>query len=574
MTRARLALAPAALAAGAGVVALIPADVRVDPLELVATLAVGWSFVASGLVAWERRPDDRVGLILVLTGFAWFAGRLAWSREPELFTFGTFMESAHLLGLGYLLVAFPGGRLQTPLERRILASAVVVIFPMQLLWMALGMGDAHGCGCPANLLEVTRQPDLSLGIVRAQQALGGLLALITVGILVRRWREASPPLRFAIAPLLWTGAATFAFVLLRVINDAFDEPLGHWVDVLGDLSFTAVPVAYLVGVLRTTLARGGVARLLVELEGPDAPGRLRDALARALRDPSVSVAYWLPDAGRYADLDGRPVELPAPDAERAVTVVERDGRRIAALVHDRALADEPELVDSVSAAAALALDNERLQAELRARLEELRASRGRIVAAAQDERRRIERNLHDGTQQRLVSIAMALGLADARMTSDPEAARPIVREARRAIGEALDELRELSQGIHPGILTERGLEPALDELAYRAGVPLRLDVSLAERLPAQVEAAVYFLVSESLTNVAKHARASEVSVSVGRRNGVAVVEVADDGIGGVDTTRGSGLRGLRDRIEALGGRFGCASRNGAGTVVHAEIPCG
>ncbi len=573
MWPARIALAPAALAVGVGVVALIPSDVRVAPVEIAATLAVGWSFIGSGLVAWQRRPDNPTGRILVLTGLAWFAGRLAWSDAPALFTAGTLMEALHLLGVGYLLVTFPSGRLEGRLERGILAVALVVLGPLQVPWMLTGMGDARGCGCPENLLQVIDAPDVSLAVVRVQQVVGGLLAAATIVLLVLRWRASSPALRRAIAPVLWTGACAFVLVLGRVWNDAFDEPVGHWPDLVTDLVVAAIPLAFLAGVLRARLARTAVSDLLLDLGRPaSAPAGLRYALARALRDPSLTVAYWLPEAGGHVDLEGRPVELPT-DPARAVTPVERDGRRIGALVHDPALREDPELLASVSAAAALTLDNERLQAELRARLEELRRSRGRIVEAAAAERRRIERNLHDGTQQRLVSIAMALGLADARLATEPAAARPIVQEARRALAETLDELRELSQGIHPGILTERGLPAALDELAYRAGIPLDRRVALEGRLPEAVEAAVYYLVSESLTNVVKHAEASQARVAVERRNGTVVVEVADDGAGGADAGAGSGLRGLSDRVQALGGRLDVRSPEGRGTVVRAEIPC-
>jgi signal transduction histidine kinase len=257
-----------------------------------------------------------------------------------------------------------------------------------------------------------------------------------------------------------------------------------------------------------------------------------------------------------------------------VSVAERDGRKIAALVHDPALGEEPQLVQSVCAAAALALENERLQAELRAQLEELRASRARIVEAADQARRRIERNLHDGAQQRLVSISMALGLAQAKLQSDPAAAGAVFGEARQGLSTALEELRELSHGIHPAILTERGLMAALDELTLRAAVPVELAVADTDRLPERVEAAAYYVVSEALANVAKHAHATIARVRVQPAGGKVVIEVADDGIGGADAGRGSGLRGLTDRVEALGGRLWLSTPPGQGTIVSAEIPCG
>jgi signal transduction histidine kinase len=571
---ARLALVPAALAAGIGAAALMAAapDGPPDGAEIAVSLLVGWSFVGSGLIAWERRPENVTGKVMVATGFAWFAHELVWATDALPWTLGQLLEPTYLLGAGFLLLTFPDGRLHNALERWVLGTAVFIVGPLQIAWLLLGYGDDRGCKCPDNLLQVADAPAASEAIVHLQQGLSVPIAVATIAVVARRWRSASPSRRLAIAPVLVTGAIAFAVLIPWTLNDALDEPVGDWPDVAVQLALAAVPVAFLIGLLRTRLARGAVADLIVELGGHVAPGALRAALARALRDPSLTVAYWLPDGERFVDADGLAVTLP-DGPERAVTEVQREGRRIAALVHDPALADEPELVASAGAAAALALENERLQAELRARLEDLRASRARIVEAAQDERRRIERDLHDGTQQRLVSIAMTLGLADSKLERDPAAVRPLLDEARAELSNSLRELRELSQGIHPGILTERGLPAALEDLAYRARLPLELDVGLSERLPDRVEAAAYYVVSEALTNIAKHAQASAVRIRVQRTDGRAVVEIADDGVGGADGARGSGLRGLADRVDALGGRLRVESPPGRGTVVHAEIPC-
>jgi len=571
---ARLALVPAALAAGIGAAAVMAGAPDEPPsgAEIAVSLLVGWSFVASGLVAWERRPDNVTGKVMVATGFAWFAHELVWATEPVLWTLGQLLESTYLLGVGFLLVSFPDGRLHTAAERWVVATAVLIVGPLQIAWLLLGYGDARGCACPDNVVQVADVPAASEAIVLVQQALGAVLAAGTIAVVALRWRRASPSRRLAIAPVLVTGAVLFALIIPWTLNDLLDEPLDDWPDVAVQLALATVPVAFLIGLLRTRLARGAVADLMVELGEEVAPGTLHAALARALRDPSLKVAYWLADAERFVDAEGRPVTLPE-GSERAVTEVRREGRRIAALVHDPALADEPELVASAGAAAGLALENERLQAELRARLEDLRASRERIVEAAEAERKRIERDLHDGTQQRLVSIAMTLGLADSRFDRDPARARSLLDEARASLSAALRELRELSHGIHPGILTERGLDAALKELAYGARLPLELDVGLSKRLPDRIEAAAYFMVSEALTNIAKHADASAVRVRVQRTDGLAVVEIADDGVGGADTAHGSGLRGLADRVDALGGRLRVESPPGRGTVVHAEIPC-
>jgi signal transduction histidine kinase len=253
-------------------------------------------------------------------------------------------------------------------------------------------------------------------------------------------------------------------------------------------------------------------------------------------------------------------------------VIDRGGRRVAALVHDAALLERPELIDAACAAAGLALDNERLNAELSARLVELQASRARIVEAGDAARRRIERDLHDGAQQRLVSVSLELGLAQARLAADP-GARQIVADARERLGVALNELRELSQGIHPGILTERGLRAALDELAYTVPVPVALEVRPGGRLPEGIEAAAYFVVAEALANATKHAAATRVWVSIGRADGRLLIEVRDDGAGGAAAERGTGLRGLADRVDALGGTLAVESAAGSGTRLTAEFPC-
>src|ERR671919_24873 len=255
-------------------------------------------------------------------------------------------------------------------------------------------------------------------------------------------------------------------------------------------------------------AHAGGTRLLQRKPVPVAPCRSRsdvDLPNRLLSDPTLELAYWLPGEQRYVDIDGQSVKLPGRDQRRTATVVEREGVPIAALVHDEALAEDPELLRAVSAAAALALENERLQADLRARLEDLQASRARIVEAADLERRRIERNLHDATQQRLTSVAIALGLAPSRLSSEPDAAAATLDQAREALTTALAELRDLSQGIHPGILTERGLAPALEDLAYTAPFPVKVTADVNRRLPEQVEAGALYVAAGALANVAKHA---------------------------------------------------------------------
>jgi signal transduction histidine kinase len=242
------------------------------------------------------------------------------------------------------------------------------------------------------------------------------------------------------------------------------------------------------------------------------------------------------------------------------------------LVHDVSLREEPALLEAVTAAGAFALENERLHAELRARLEELRGSRARIIEVAQSERQRLERDLHDGAQQRLVALSLELGLLEERFAGDADATAAL-EQTRLEVTESLRELRELAQGIHPAVVTGHGLAVALKTLAARAQVPVRLTVDLDGRLPEREEVAAYYVVAESLTNTAKYARASSAAVEVRHADGRLLVEVVDDGVGGADTRGGSGLRGLADRVEALGGELRVWSPVDGGTRVRAEIPC-
>ena len=299
-------------------------------------------------------------------------------------------------------------------------------------------------------------------------------------------------------------------------------------------------------------------------------GPVREILAESLGDRTISVAYWLPDRERFVDEHGKPVELPDPGSGRAWTAVERDGRRVAAIIHDAALDTSRELVEAAAASSSLALDNERLRADLQARLEELRDSRLRIMEAGDAARRRIERNLHDGAQQQLVALALELRVLKGQ--ADP-ALKPKLDELSQRLASALAELRELARGIHPAILTDRGLGPAIDSLADRATVPVDVEVELPEaRLPAPVEAAAYFLVAEALTNVARYARASHAQVTARLVEDELVVTVADDGVGGVDPDAGGGLRGLDDRVAAVGGTLSIDSPVGAGTRLEARLP--
>jgi signal transduction histidine kinase len=318
-------------------------------------------------------------------------------------------------------------------------------------------------------------------------------------------------------------------------------------------------------------SQGAVTGLVVDLGGLWEPLTLRDKLARALGDNSLAVGYWLDDERGYVDELGLPFALPDPGAHRAVRPIDSEGQRVAVLVHDEAVLDEPALVEAVAGAARIAVTNVRLQAQVRVRAEELAASRRRILEAADAERRRLERELHDGAQQRLTAVSRHV--ASVAQEVGDGGARDLVDDVERQLAAARAELHALANGIHPAALTSGGLAGALSELAGRAPVPVALDVT-ESRFPSAVEVAAYFVCAEALTNVAKYAGASRASVDVRGGDGRLVVAVVDDGVGGADAKRGSGLHGLADRVEALGGRLAVDSPAGGGTRLVAEIPTG
>jgi signal transduction histidine kinase len=375
--------------------------------------------------------------------------------------------------------------------------------------------------------------------------------------------------------VLWSGVAMLVLLATALGSDA--AGISRLTDVLGTLGlfvFASVPWVFLIGIVRSrVVGAGAVSELLLRLGEAPGTGTLRCRLSEALRDDSLELMFWLEHKSKWVNSQGHIADLPRDGhPARAWTAVELEGRRVGAIVHDITLCEEPELLRSVAAAAGLAMENERLQAQLRARVEELRASRARIVEAGTQERRRLERNLHDGAQQRLVALSLTLRLAQAKLHQEPDKADELINGAQEELNLALAELRELARGIHPAILSDRGLGAALEALAGRAPIAVQLAELPPEPLPEAIEAAAYFVVAEALTNVVKYAHATQATVRVCRMNGRAVVEVADDGIGGADPGRGSGLRGLADRVSALDGSMELESPAGAGTRLRAEIP--
>ena len=559
---AAIALAGAALAVMELALA-IPKDG--SDIQIALLLWITIPYIAAGLIAWWRRPDSRLGKLMVAGGFAIGLSALQLADDLTLTTVGGVFDILPAAIFVHVYLAFPDGRLRSRIERWLVAAAYAVAIGLQLLKMMLGAFDSH--------LEVTSQPDLASAVEKVQLLSMSAICLVGIGVLVARRRQAGRPRRRMLALLIDSFMLGFLAIAALFVAGALEVSLDVFTP-LQRIAFAIVglsPIVFLFGLLDARLARSAIGDLVIELQRDPAPAELRDAIARTLRDPTLTLAYWVPEYEAYVDLEGRPVELPVTG--RGTTLIDRDGRRVAALVHDPALDDERELLGAVGAVAGFALENARLQAELAARLDEVRGSRARVLEAGQAERKRLERDLHDGAQQRLVGLSLQLKLLEKQLADDPSGMERL-EVAQREVAMSLVELRDLARGIHPAVLSAHGLGVALEQVAARAPVPVRLDVDLEERLPEQVELAAYFVACEGLANVGKYAHATAVRILVARRDGLAVVEIADDGVGGADDSRGSGLRGLADRVEALGGRLEVVSPTGRGTVLTAELPCG
>ena len=538
-----------------------------EPLVIGALAAlVTLSYVLCGLFAWRRRPESRFGPLMIAAGFVNFASTLVWSTSDVTHTIGQTIDLVPPVLFLHVFLAFPDGRLKTPFVRVLVATTYVTAIVLEVLRMYFGEFGPH------NLLQGTVNPTADVVIRHVQLTAVSVGCLAGVGVLATRRWSAGRPLRRWLGLLIDAFGIALVMIAFLFISAAYGGP---WVAQIRWASFVTLalaPAVFLTGLVHARLARSSVGDLIVALQRDLSPAALRDALAQALRDPSLGLAYWLPAYGTYADVEGRRIELDSLESDRATTLIDAEGGHVAALLHDPSLHDEPELLHAVTAAAAIAVEQGRLQAELRARLEELRGSRARLIDAGQRERQRLERNLHDGAQQRLIALSLELSLLKQRLADNPEATSRLDR-ATHEIALSLAELRDVAHGLHPAVLSGHGLQVALESIVARMPVPVRLTFSLEERLHERLEVVAYYVVSESLVNIAKHACATRATVAVAREDGRMVVEVVDDGIGGADTERGSGIRGLADRVEAVGGRLRVWTPHGGGTRVKADVPC-
>jgi signal transduction histidine kinase len=557
-----------------------------DPTAYIADALTGWILVAAGLVAWSRRPDSRTGPWLVAAGYLWYVGDLYFvfpnvSIVP-LLSFG--LRGGYDVLIAAVLLSFPGSRLPSRIHRAAVAAVGLAYAARALAFLTTAQpGFAYpDNGTPNPFLLVNdgalaQNLDLDLSLVKGA-------VILVVGLLtVARLPGLSAATRRVVVPvaaggLVW-ATMTFLVDLGGFLAVNFDLTLLPWQraswwpvpEYL--LRGSAAPVGFLVGALLLRTARAAVVELVTGFERSPLRAQLEPSLRKALGDPGLRVAYPAPDGAGWIDGAGVPASGPESTPGIAVTPIVSNGATRAVILHDTALLEDPGLVGAIAATVRLAMDNEQLTVALEVQLEETRASRLRIVDAADAERQRIERDLHDGAQQRLVSLAISLRMLGDSLGDDaPAEIREELSAAGTELRGAIEELRELAHGLDPAILRESGLGPAIRSLAERCPTPTSVELELEGRLPRVIEATAYFVVAEALANVTKHAEASHVTVRVRTRDDQLLVEVEDDGHGGADVSRGSGLRGLTDRVAASGGRFDLGSVVGGGTRVAAELP--
>ncbi len=820
MSRGRLvaAVTLGVLLYASAAVLLITGDHENPGLVVVIAVFAGLSFTIAGAFAAATRPENRTGAQMLTVGLLWSLGALEAADSAWAFTIGYLLSGLSFVAFAHLILSYPTGRMR-PGDGRLVWGVLGIVLAGPLMLALLDPTPIPTCDdCPKNAILAVDSPAAAraAGLVLALGA--AALGSVFIVRLVRRYHEATPPLRRVIGPVYLFTLVSLVGLVASGLVATVSVSAGFVVELAALASLALMPVAFVAGVLRVRLARAGIADLAIAI-GNGTP--LRDALADALGDPSLQLAYWSAERERWVDEEGRTLSDPIAKGAHAATFVEQGGRRVAALIHDRTLTEQRELVDAVAATVSLAFEKERLQAEVRAQYrfletiintvpsllsvvdtqgrfrnfnraaeiasgledreqidgayfwdvfisreereemierfhqaapdfveaeyentfmdakgqerviawrtaplvdesgnvvrivaggiditdrkrrevdlqrqrdfantvadtipsfivitdreglivpnganrafcdafgkrvdelagmsilelvdpvdelsarmaiagaangvaqvgretawigrdgrqltvawtatpildqrgtarvlisgmdvserkrqeEEVRASRSRIVAATDAARRRLERNLHDGAQQRLAALSLSLRLAESRLPTDPAQAAELLTAARDELARALDELRELARGLHPNVLTDRGLGPALESLVVRSPFPVDVEVP-GERLAPAIEAAAYYVAAEALANVAKYAHAASAGVRIAEDDGQGeiVVEVTDDGIGGADPSRGSGLKGLEDRVAALDGTLEIESPPGAGTRIRARIP--
>jgi signal transduction histidine kinase len=510
-----------------------------DPGHWIPDLVVGWCLIGCGFVASVRRPESRSGDLMSATGFTWFLGNfagvgvsvVAWATAHALYL--------HRGPLFQLLLTYPGGRRPS----RVTGAAIAIFYAAAII-TPVWQSEAATIALAALLVGVCGYDYARIVGPARRMRLVALQAAAGLGFVL----AASAVVDLAVAPGEASSISLLAYEVAVVI----------------------VAGVLLAGLLLGPGEGAGVADLVLQL-GQSRSRTLRWELARAIGDPALEIGYWLEEAGTFVDAGGTTLPLPGAGSGRSATVVERDGRPAAVFIHNPAVLDDQALLDAVAAATQLESANARLNAEVRAQIAELAASRRRILEAGDQARRQLERRLHDGAGRRLAEVQETL--SGGRLDATGQQTAHLIARGEDQLRQVAEELRQLAQGLHPRALSEHGLAGAVARLADSSPVPVEISVA-SSRLAPQVEVAAYFVCSEGLANVAKYAAASRAVISVTPGAGTIVIVVADDGVGGADPHMGSGLTGLADRVETLGGTFRVESAPGRGTRLAAEIPLG
>jgi signal transduction histidine kinase len=537
--------------------------------------AIELLWVAAMLVTYRRDPNGPMWKLFLLYEVVGTLG-IVWVIPTSL----TWMLSQASIGIGsvvfvHLVLAFPSGRLSDRYDRALVTAAYAFILATRLAWVTVWTAPMDPVGfSPRN--PYVLWPNADLARLFGPGAIVVMAPFLYFAVLVglgRHWRRASPVVRRALWPIIVAAPLQLAIILAWHLVQAEPTGMGGLRAALENpligLAALVFPVGFLLSLLRIRLARGSIAELALELGRGVPLGGLRETLARALRDPTLVLAYPSASGAGFVDPDGQSIEIPGGEMrDRGVARLERDGEMLAVLAYDSALDQEdPGRVSAVASMARMALENERLAAQVRAQLEEVRASRTRIVEAGDAERRRIERDLHDGAQQRLVALAMRLDQA----REGSAGAATLIDDTTAELLRAIREVRDLARGLHPTILTDAGLAAAVEALAERTPFPVVVNVT-DSRFAPEIEAAAYYVVAEGLTNIARYAGAAEARVEASANDGRLVVTVTDNGRGGADPAGGSGLRGLMDRLAAIDGELSVTSPLGEGTTLRATFP--
>jgi signal transduction histidine kinase len=583
---ALLGLAVAGVAATAAAALLAHAGAESQPgLSALARALMVAVPMAAGAYAWHRGPDARFGLVLIAAGAGWAVTTLAETDGSLTYTVGRAAGWLVELLVVYLVLCFPSGRLGDRVDRLLAGAMAVVIALFYGLQLVVAEGFSvpspyTSCidDCPANaLFMLEREPAFVDAVMRP---LGAVLVLVVMAGVVlrlhRRMHGSTPLTRRMLAPvvaiaMLRAGALGVAIVGRELEPTAWPIELAAWIVAI---AIPAIALAFLVGLLRWRLFAGAALQHVAEClrSLPDAL-TLRRAFAEAFDDPTVEIVFPDGAGDGWMDCWGEPVRVPMPGTGRAVSEVRERGTVVAAIVHDAGLRARPDLIEAGVSMAAVVLANQRLAAEAEVSLRELQLSRARLATGAERERRRIERDLHDGAQQRLVALRIELELAEVLVQTDAALGAARLRELAHDVDEALEELRALAHGVYPPLLADRGLEEALRSVAARCSIRVDLLTHDVGRFSTEIEGAVYFCILEALQNVLKHAReAGRVVVTLDGAAHELRFAVRDDGPGIADLVAGTGITNMRDRLAALGGDVDVDSTPGAGTVVHGRVP--